>query len=384
MLADLVVDRLDEVIEAMIRRVYQELPFYAEHNVPSEALHRSVHNNLIPVFRSLSLSVPLDLTAAQATGKERAEQDAPLHEVLRAFRIGFENIWYELVATSRATGTASDAILVDAATTVWRLAGECTEAISMAYRSTSMELAVRLDQRRFAMLDALFVGTLTDTTTLWEVAEALGMPLTGRFLVVVTASADLPPHATADIDARLRRRGVRSTWRWQPDAQSCLLYLGPSVPEAAVLADLESDASTDMGVSGLFQHLRETPEAVHGARIALTALTHAGSRVVQYDTTPLAMLVSASPAEAKRVAGTVFGQLLALKRHESVVLIRTLRTWCENDGSPDRTAELLHCHANTVRYRLRRIESLTERSLRNPQDLAEIVTALNALRVIDW
>jgi hypothetical protein len=237
-LADLVVDRLDEVVEAMVRRVYQELPFYAEGNVPPSALHRSVRNNLLPVFRSLSVSVPLDLTAAHATGRERAEQDAPLHEVLRAFRIGFENIWYELVQTSRVTGTGSDAILVDAATTVWRLAGECTEAISMAYRETSMELAVRLDQRRFAMLDALFVGTLTDTTTLWEVAEALGVPLAGRFLVVVTGSTELPAHATAAIDARLRRHGVRSTWRWQPDGLSCLLHLDQSAPEKAVLADL--------------------------------------------------------------------------------------------------------------------------------------------------
>jgi hypothetical protein len=50
---------------------------------------------------------------------------------------------------------------------------------------------------------------------------------------------------------------------------------------------------------------------------------------------------------------------------------------------PGRTAEVLHCHANTIRYRLRRIEDLTGRSLRNPQGLAEIVMALNALRVVD-
>jgi sugar diacid utilization regulator len=106
--------------------------------------------------------------------------------------------------------------------------------------------------------------------------------------------------------------------------------------------------------------------------------------VVQYDSTPLAMLVSAAPAEAERVAATVLGGILALKRHESVILIRTLRSWCANDGSPERTASALHCHANTIRYRLRRIETLTDRSLRNPRDLAEIVTALNALRVVDW
>jgi len=122
-------------------------------------------------------------------------------------------------------------------------------------------------------------------------------------------------------------------------------------------------------------------QALHDARIALTTLTHQGRKVVQYDTSPLAMLVSAAPAEAGRVTAAVFGSLLALGVHERATLIGTLRSWCANEGSTDRTAKQLHCHSNTVRYRLRRIEALTERSLHNPQELAEIVTALNALRV---
>jgi len=207
--------------------------------------------------------------------------------------------------------------------------------------------------------------------------------LTGRFLVVVTPSAALPAHATADIDARLLRRGIRSTWRWQSDALTGLLHLDAGTAEAVVIADLNAVATADMGVSGLFGHLREAPRAVHDARIALTTLSHANDKVVQCDTTPLAMLVSAAPAEAERVAATVLGGLLALKHHESTMLIRTLRVWCANDGSPERAAEQLHCHTNTIRYRLRRIETLTDRSLRHPRDLAEIVTALNALRVVN-
>jgi hypothetical protein len=374
-----ILERLDEVVEDLCRLVYRELPFYSEGLVSPADLRRSVHDNFVPVLRSLATSAPLDLSAARAIGKERAEQDAPLPDVLRAFRLGFEYLWQDLVETARSTGTASDASLVEVATTVWRLGGECTDALAIAYRASSTELAVRLEHRRFAMLDALFLGTITDTTTLWEVAESLGVPLTGRFLVTVTTSAEPP----ADLDARLLRHGVRSTWRWQPDALSGLLFLGASATEATVLADLERGAGADMGVSGLFGQLRDTPQAVHDARIALTTLTHTGSLVVQYDTTPLAMLVSAAPAEAERVAALVFGDLLALKRHESALLIRTLRTWCGCDGSPSRTAEQLHCHANTVRYRLRRVEALTGRSLRNPRELAEIITALNALRVVD-
>ncbi len=65
------------------------------------------------------------------------------------------------------------------------------------------------------------------------------------------------------------------------------------------------------------------------------------------------------------------------------MLIRTLRAWCANDGSAERAAAQLHSHTNTIRYRLRRIETLTDRSLRHPRDLAEIVTALDALRVVN-
>ncbi|TDD62509.1 PucR family transcriptional regulator [Kribbella antibiotica] len=375
-LSSLVLERLDAVVESMSRRVYSELPFYSEGDVSTIDLRRSIYGNLVPVLRSLSAAEPLDLGPARATGRERAEQNAPLPEVLRAFRIGFEELWHDLVTTARTTGIASDTSLVDAATTVWRLAGECTDALAIAYRASSTELAVQLEHRRLALLDALFLGTASDTTTLWEIGEALGTPLSGRFLVAITRSGE-----GQELTTQLRRHGVHSTWRWQPDALTGLLSLGRSTTEAAVLADLESSAEGDMGVSAVFEHLRDTPRALHDARIALTTLTHRGGKVVQYDPSPLAMLVSAAPVEAERISAAVLGELLALGVHERSVLIQTLRTWCANEGSPNRTAEQMHCHANTVRYRLRRIETLTGRSLRDPQQLAELVTALSALRV---
>jgi hypothetical protein len=50
------------------------------------------------------------------------------------------------------------------------------------------------------------------------------------------------------------------------------------------------------------------------------------------------MLVSAAPAEAERIAADVLAGLLARNQHERTVLVRPLRTWCANDGSPERTA----------------------------------------------
>jgi hypothetical protein len=73
--------------------------------------------------------------------------------------------------------------------------------------------------------------------------------------------------------------------------------------------------------------------------------------------------------------------LLGLPAEERDVLLETLDAYFAHGGSSERTGQALHCHANTVRYRLRRIRELTDRSLTDPRDLAELVTATRALRV---
>jgi DNA-binding PucR family transcriptional regulator len=44
------------------------------------------------------------------------------------------------------------------------------------------------------------------------------------------------------------------------------------------------------------------------------------------------------------------------------------------------TAEALVCHPNTVRYRLRRIEKRTGRSLSRPRDVAELCLVFEVQR----
>jgi DNA-binding PucR family transcriptional regulator len=72
----------------------------------------------------------------------------------------------------------------------------------------------------------------------------------------------------------------------------------------------------------------------------------------------------------------VFGGLDKLTRDDREVLLDTLSAWSTHNGSANETAVHLYCHPNTVRYRLRRLEERTGRSLSSPRSVAELLLAL--------
>ncbi|MFD0328184.1 PucR family transcriptional regulator [Streptacidiphilus monticola] len=92
------------------------------------------------------------------------------------------------------------------------------------------------------------------------------------------------------------------------------------------------------------------------------------------------MLVAAAPAEAARLADVVLGPVLALPGQERARLLETLEHWFAAGGSADEAARTLFVHPNTVRYRLRRIEELTQRRLTDPRAAGDLAPALAALR----
>ncbi len=65
------------------------------------------------------------------------------------------------------------------------------------------------------------------------------------------------------------------------------------------------------------------------------------------------------------------------REHDSS-LIATLRTFLDLGGRWRQTAEELHVHHNTLRYRLARVEALTGRSLGKTADRVDLYLALAA------
>jgi DNA-binding PucR family transcriptional regulator len=65
---------------------------------------------------------------------------------------------------------------------------------------------------------------------------------------------------------------------------------------------------------------------------------------------------------------------------EREMLFETFRVWQDTGASACGAAEVLTCHPNTVRHRLRRIEKRTGRSLSRPRDVAELCLAFEVHR----
>ena len=78
----------------------------------------------------------------------------------------------------------------------------------------------------------------------------------------------------------------------------------------------------------------------------------------------------------------MLGPILELPTQDRSSLLSTLQAWFDAGGSAVETGKRIYCHPNTVRYRLRRLQKHTGRSLDDPKAVAELLAALDALRLV--
>jgi DNA-binding PucR family transcriptional regulator len=233
------------------------------------------------------------------------------------------------------------------------------------------------ERERAALAEVILAGAAAKGT-LWEVASALRLPLDGAFLVV--AAETEPGHDPVPrAESALAVVDVRSVWRLDADLSVGVLSLADRARNTAALTVLERNATGRIGVSPVFGELHQASWGLQLARLALGSRA-AGTGVTQFRDSPIDILVAAAPHAALETARSVLGGLLTLPDDERDPLLSTFEAWVRAGGSASAAGAELYCHPNTVRYRLRRIEAGTGRTLSHPSDLAELVTAVRAWR----
>lgn len=386
--ASALLDRLPALADELLKHILEQSDIrgkqsdiYGEDSlVPIDDLHQSVQDNLTFVFGNLGRPGSHDLAGPRRTGRRRAEQGAPLAAVQSSYQLGFRFMWDTLVEEAHQTGIVSDAELVDIASEVWMLNTLFTTELATAYRDALTEQLLCQDQERSALVEALLEGRITDTSTVWEAADLLGLPYQGVFVVVAAEVPAVARHALPRVQARLHVRGIGSAWRLLPEFQVGIVSLRSQRNTPALLETLRAGAVARVGVSPVYTGLERTPQALHLARIAL-ASSPAGDPIVNvFDDAPLPVLVVSSPTTSYRITKTILGPLLDISPDERDMLLNTLAAFFAFQGSAVEAGKHLYCHPNTVRHRLHRIERQTGRSLQDPRASAELFIALEALR----
>lgn len=195
-------------------------------------------------------------------------------------------------------------------------------------------------------------GGLT-VTLLEDLALAFGPPVVaasdGRAVAFLPAADDTP--------AQVR---------------SALARLAPGLHRASLLVGVSGETAVE-ALAGALEEARFAHRAAQagGGRVAVVGPDQVTSHV---------LLLAAVPDDVRRTyAQRVLGKVLEQDQRGRSDLIGTLQEFLARSGSWSRTAESLHLHVNTVRYRIERIQELTGRDLSRLEDRVDVFLALKSL-----
>lgn len=385
-----VLDRLPGLTDELVELILDENPAYRElGTVPKAELWRSCHDNLARVLQLLAAGMDKshvaheDLyDAAQATGRSRAEQAMPLDDVLGSFRLGGRLVWQAITAQARADAMVDTDGLLDLGTRVWEVVDVISARVAAAYHTTERRL-VRADEQRLAILwEGLLQGRAVAPGFAHQAGQLLGLPVRGPYAVVVSASQPGAEEAvTWSLEGRLRAVGIGSAWQLREEVLIGLLSLdGPTVDSA--LAVLRRQLRGPAGLSLAVQGLGEVGSAHAQAELARRTLGSAPAGLAALSQRLPEALLLGAPELAHSLVQRWLGPVLRLPDSECELLLDTLLAWLESAGSAVRTAEMVHCHRNTVVNRVRRITELTGLSLLGGVAPLEMLLALRALTVL--
>jgi hypothetical protein len=371
--------RGDAIGAELADRVLAEIPAYAGGAlIPVADLRASTTDLVHAILRSIGGDPELFSAKARTAGRDRAAAGVPLPAVMDAYRLGGRMIWEALAEQALADDEPGE-VLVRAATDMWAVADLFTHAMAEGYRDEITEQVLGAEQRRSALVQALLEGRLDPETGTWDLARTLRLPVEGPYLVVVAAVPEVGADALPRIEQRLREIGVASAWRLDHESQIGVLALpesgpGRQDPERAVVTVLQSiSAGAPVGVSPPYPRLDTTPEALRLARLALRSAGPERS-VAPFEADPLGIAAVTDPDVMRRLSRRCLAGLDTLTERDRGALLKTIGAWLDT-GSADEAAARLFVHPNTVRHRLRRVQTLTGRTLTDPRFVAELALA---------
>ncbi|MGC4962700.1 PucR family transcriptional regulator [Gordonia sp. DT101] len=377
--ADLLED-LPALTGTLVERLQRAEETYLESQLLTlEQLSAACTENLSSILTVLAGRGRVRIDVARATGRLKAEQAIPLPALLRAYRLGGQLIWEQMLDGSRGVSPVE---LLDVPGRLWAAIDTYSDAAVEGYREAEILLTHADAEARALLVRTVFDDHSDNPTAIIDAMRALGLPERASYVVVCAEGSESRPATATATAGRLQSKGITSVWDARPDGYLGLICGRYDADIESALTELGAVFDQRVGVSGPFSMPIEIARAVDEARLARRSVPPGGAGLSRYGSLTLALLLVRSPDTAREVAVRTLGPLLNLPDDEREEMLATLEAWFECDGSTAATAGRLHFHRNTVLYRLRKIRDLTGKSVDKPVDATELYLALRAVQLL--
>ncbi|NEW43774.1 PucR family transcriptional regulator [Nocardia cyriacigeorgica] len=373
-------ERVGELADELVSRITAADRSYGDSGLlTAEELREACLTNLTAIIGALGGTEPARLQPARAVGRLKAERGVPIAALLHAFRLGGRLIWEQLTTRSPVPG---DPEVRDLATSLWELIDTYSDTAVEAYRETEILLAHADAQAQSRLIRTLFDDNSGNPARALTALRTLGLPEHGTYAVVSIETDDPGTALPGNLVTTVKDAGARSVWDSQIDTHAGLLCTGSTAAIDRAAATLAGLVAGRIGVSTSFTSPHAIPGALAEARLAARSARPGSGRAVRFGDDPVAHLLVMLPEASRQAATQILGPVLDLPAPERDDLIVALQAWYACHGSTAAAAEQLHCHRNTVRYRLRKIRDLTGRDTADPAQSAELHLALQAVTLL--
>ncbi len=338
-------ERADELTDRAVERISSSIAVYQDGAVDRDDLRLSVSRNL-----DLNLLVlaehrdPLEgeLRDRAQLGVRRASDGLPISDVLRAFRVGYLVLWEAMTEIAQELGRDSvDRLLADAGR-IWELLDRVSDAVADSYRETVAMQDADLRRCALRLVDAvtrLPAGRDEAETA----ARALGLDPAGAFVVAACAGR------LAAID------GAQVVVADQPDRTIAVFQPRPGSTRADDLlaARLAAGSVGTVGVGQVAHGLDGAARSLAEACRLLSCARDLGAQVLRWRHDWFRCLVIEAADSLEPLVADAVTTLRASEEARD-----TLHALLGANGNLTATARSLHVHANTVAYRLQRLQDL--------------------------
>lgn len=356
-----------EVVEEVVRAARTESPEVARLPVTETRRHVAIVLAAgLAAFERPGGTSEQDFAAAAVLGADRAAQGVPIAALLRGVQAGRSRAVEIAVGRGKAAGVPDDVMLA-ALVDFDRNTRALERQVIAGYHEAEVELSRTVHDTRVRLLRRLLGGGREDTVPSADEVAQGGLNPDARYHCLLSDVTD--PY-----QARVVERRLCATGGIFGLVEGRLTGLAPRLPLTSALGDdvllVASPAAPLAEIRALYSLCAMAlPTAARGRPRGLYGVADLAAETALAAQPELATLVSGAVLDALIPGDAFHGQLVS-----------TALAYLDHGRRLDQTAAALHVHANTVRYRLGRLQEITGSSL----DLPEEDDGSQVLHTLHW